>query len=218
MIHKRRSFLALAAAIIISINAYADETLVQTLSEGACWYEQGDQLKIVSFNDHEVLMVAKDELEDGLTNLLNAKALKSKKSKKEELELLLHCGGYGASVVVKTPQFCAWMKLDKGQLEIRSFGGREDQKGSGLCDGYKWGELIVGVFVENESQLLGGPIGRYLKNVQKVSKQLYRINLKDEYVGQETTLVKELKNLDKNIKYVELNQYQHPVGEYSLLK
>lgn len=77
---------------------------------------------------------------------------------------------------------------------------------------------MVGVFVENESQLLAGPLSGYIKSVQKVSKQLYRMNLKEEYIGQETTLIKEFKNLDKNIKYVELNQYQHPVGDYSPLK
>lgn len=212
MIKQKLLLLAIMASLTSGVSA--QEVMVQTLSEGACWFEQGEQLKVVSFNDQEVFMVGREELEEGLTALFSDKKSKTKKG---SLELNLHCGGYGASLVVKGPDFCAWMKFDKGQLEVRSHGGLESVKGS-TCDGYKKGELIVGVINEMESPWLQTPVSPYIKSADKISKNLYRINLKNEYHGKEIELLKELKNLDNNIRYVELNQFQHPVGEYTQLK
>lgn len=188
---------------------FAQETLVQTLSEGACWFEQGENLKIVSFNDHEAFSIPREALDETVLGLLE-------KTKREELNYMLHCSGHGASLVVKSDESCAWIGLDKGQLTLKSHGGNEDVKSNGLCDGYKKGELLVGLHADDESVMQS--LNSYFTSYSKVSAKLYRVNLKKEYVGKEQALLKELKNVEKNVRYVELNQFQHPVGEYTNLK
>lgn len=188
---------------------FAQETLVQTLSEGACWFEQGENLKIVSFNDHEAFNIPREALDETVLGLLE-------KTKREELNYMLHCSGHGASLVVKSDESCAWIGLDKGQLTLKSHGGNEDVKSNGLCDGYKKGELLVGLHADDESVMQS--LNSYFTSYSKVSAKLYRVNLKKEYVGKEQALLKELKNVEKNVRYVELNQFQHPVGEYTNLK
>jgi len=196
--------------LLVSGGAFAQETLVQTLSEGACWFEQGENLKVVSFNDHEAFSVPHEALYEGLSNML------MNKSKRSEMDLVLHCSGHGASLVVKTADTCAWIGFNKGQLELKSLGGLEGVKASGLCDGYKWGELLIGLNTDDETTM--HLFGSYISSFTKVSTKLYRVNLKKEFWGKELLLQKDFKNMDKNIRYVDLNQFQHAVGEYTNLK
>lgn len=208
MLFKAAPLIALYT-LLVSGQAFAEETLVQTLSEGACWFEQGENLKIVSFNDHESFSIPREALDETVLGLLE-------KTKREELNYMLHCSGHGVSLVVKSDESCAWIGFDKGQLSIKSHGGNEDVKSNGLCDGYKKGELLVGLHVDDESVMQS--LNSYVASYSKVSAKLYRVILKKEYIGKEQTLLNELKSVSKNVRYVELNQFQHPVGEYASLK
>lgn len=187
---------------------WASETLVTSLSEGACWLEQSDSLKIVSFNDHQALTAPREGLEETIHELMGKKT-------REDMDMMLHCGGQGASLVVKTADTCAWFKLSVGKLAIRSLGGIEHTK-RGLCDGFKRGELIVGVESDDEFQLINSHPA--ILSASKVTMKVYKVLLKKEYAGSELELIKEIKASSKFIRYVELNSFQHPVGEYVRLK
>lgn len=217
MVIKKVLFGCILGSLLGVSSVVGQETLVQTLSEGGCWYEQGEMLKIVSFNDHEVFQFPREGMEEGLSEFLFSQS--QLKVQKNSIDMALHCAGHGASLVVKGHNFCAWLSFKQGKLAIRSLGGREETKtASGLCDGYKWGELLLGLTVEDETLFTSGALLPYISGYEKKSQKLYKIILKNQYSGKENELLKELKALDPNIRYVELNQYQHPVGEYTPLK
>lgn len=194
------------------------DTLVQSLSDGGCWYEQNEVLKVVSFNDQQVFQVPREGLEEALAEMLSAKARSKLAFSKNSVELFLHCAGNGASLVVKADQYCAWLQFKGGALEVRSLGGREDLKSQGLCDGLKWNELLVGVKKEDDALFKRGAWATYVATFERASAMLYKVVLKDEYRGREAELAHELRKLDANVRYIELNQYQHPVGEFAPLK
>jgi hypothetical protein len=208
MLFKATPLIALYTLLVSGIG-YAEDTLVQTLSEGACWFEQGENLKIVSFNDHESFSISRESLDETVLGVLD-------KTKREEMNYMLHCSGHGASLIVKSEESCAWIGFDKGQLSVKSNGANEDLKNNGLCDGYKRGELLIGLHVDDESVM--NSLNSYFTSYRKISAKLYLGILKKEFLGKEKTLLNELKRVEKNIRYVELNQFQHPVGEYTNLK
>lgn len=210
-------FMTFIICLVFASNLLAEDTNVQSLSEGACWYEEGEFLKIASFNDRESLLSTRDEIESQVEDLFGAQ--KRKKAKTSDLSL--HCGGYGSSLVVKTEvnerPACLWLKLNKGKLEVRSLGGLETTK-SGLCDGYKWGELIVGLkSLDQKSQLESGALRQMIKSITVVSGTTLKVLLKDEFHGKEEMVLEEFKK-ELPLRYVELNFYQHPVGEATSLK
>lgn len=200
----------------ISTSVYSQDTSVSTLSEGACWYEQGETIKIASFNDRESISTGRDDIEYQVESLISAK-----KNKAITSDLTLHCGGYGASLVVKTEidsrAVCLWLKFNAGKLEIRSIGGLEDKK-SDLCDGYKWGELIVGVnTLDQKLHLESVEFSGLIKSVSVISGKTLKLVLNESYHGREIEAMLEIKK-QIAIKYIELNLYQHPIGEAALLK
>ncbi len=202
-------------ALVIAGGAHAADVNVQSLSQGSCWYEEGEILKIASFNDKESVLLSREEIEYQVDEILNSGA--EKKQKLKGLDLTLHCGGYGSSLVVKTDTQCVWLKFNKGQLEARSIGGVENSK-SDLCDGYKWGELIVGLRASAQKEkLLSDYFQSMIKSVHVVSGLTLKVVLQDEYRGREDMVMEELKK-QLDLKYVEYNMYQHPVGEAATLK
>ena len=203
--------------VALAGNVFAEEANVQSLSEGACWFEQNEALKIASFNDRESILITRDEIEYQVEDLLKSK----KRDKAITSDLTLHCGGYGSSLVVKSEvdnrPICLWLKLNKGKLQIRSLGGLENTK-SDLCDGYKWGELIVGLkTIEQKALLESEHFTSMIKSVEAISKTTMKVVLKEEFHGKETVVMEELKK-QIDLKYIELNLYQHPVGEAHSLK
>lgn len=195
---------------------WAQATNVQTLSEGACWYEHGEIIKIASFNDGESLLMNREDLNSEIENLLNGQ----KRNKSIINDLTLHCGGYGSSLVVKTVidsrPTCMWLKLNKGKLSLRSLGGLEDMK-SELCDGHKWGELIVGVKSNDQKNLLeSANFHSMIQSVNVISGTTLKVKLNPEYYGKEIFVIDELKK-QMNLKYIELNLFQHPIGESASL-
>lgn len=194
----------------------ADASRVQTLSEGACWYEQGEMIKIASFNDNSFLQVTREELEWQVENLLNTE----KKNKSNKLDLSLHCGGYGSSLVIKTivdnRLTCLWLKYNNGLISLRSIGGLEDIKND-ICDGYKWGELIVGLKSIDQKSLLESPqLHSMIQAVSVISGTTLKLKLHPEYYGKENFVIEELKK-QMSLRYIELNFLQHPVGESASL-
>jgi hypothetical protein len=210
--------LGFTLSMILSIShAFSEEIMVQTLSQGACWFEHSELLKLTSFNDKESLVISREEIDVQLNELLNNK----KNSNFSPSELMLHCGGYGASLIVKTTvndlAACVWLKIEKGNLKIRSVGGLENSKGD-LCDGYKWGELIVGIKFNDQKNLLQSEGFRPLiKSVTSVGGTTLKLVLNQEFMGKELEAMSELKK-HIDLKYVELNFYQHPIGEVASIK
>jgi hypothetical protein len=210
----------LVFTLIMIINqsvAFSEDIMVQSLSQGACWFESGELLKLSSFNDKETLLTSKEEIDSTLDEMLNSK----QKSRNRSSEVMLHCGGYGSSLIVKTKvndrAACVWLRVEKGELKIRSVGGLENTKGD-LCDGYKWGELIVGIKNSEQLEALKSESFRPLvKSVMAISKSTLKIVLNEDYIGRENEAMLEIKK-QLDLKYVELNFYQHPVGEVAVLK
>ena len=205
--------------LAIASSAYAEDTTVQSLSEGACWYQEGEVLKVSSFNDRESILISRDEIEYQVEALLNGDG--KKKVKAITSDLTLHCGGYGSSLVIKsevdTKPICMWVKFNKGKLELRSLGGLENSK-SELCDGYKWGELIVGIKTPDQKALLESEqFYGMIKSVSVVSGTTLKLTLNESYIGREIEAMSELKK-QISLRYIELNSYQHPVGEAAALK
>lgn len=203
----------LALAVVSTV--HAEDIGLQGLSQGACWYEEGEILKVASFNDKETLLMAREEVEYQVEEILYAGSKRREKLK--GMDLSLHCGGYGASLVVKTETHCLWLRFNKGQLETRSVGGLESTKGD-LCDGYKMGELIVGL--KNSAQkeiLLSESFQSMIKSIHVVSGLTLKVVLQDEFRGKEDVVMSELKK-QLDLKYIEYNMYQHPVGESASLK
>lgn len=196
---------------------WAEDINVKTLSEGACWYEEGNFLKVASFNDRESLFISRDSIESQVTSLLSQVS----KEKSAPSDLALHCGGYGASLVIKTVvdhgPACLWVKFSNGRLQLRSLGGLEDAVGS-VCDGYKWGELIVGVkSLEQLAILESDHFASMIKTVNMISETVLKIELFPKFYGKELSVMEELKG-EMDFRYIELNHFQHAVGEFAIIK
>lgn len=207
------------AVFCLSFNApvYAQ---IGTLSEGACWYDSKDPLKIASFNDKTVYNGSRAQIEAEIETLL-------KQNKISEMELALHCGGYGASLVARVQTenglFCVWTRFEKGKLVPRSIGVITEKSAEGrLCDGHKSGEFILAVHSRDYIAELQGPKwSSVIKEVHQVSGTIYRVVLMKEYEMKEAEVAAQLEEtfVGKNfIRYIEFNEYHHPVGDYVLLK
>lgn len=205
-------------ALTLAFSASAEDVTIQSLSQGACWVEESPEaLRIASFNDRESILTSRDDIEWQVEELVTGK---KKQAKAFTKDLNLHCGGYGSSLVVKAEvnkqQVCLWLKLSKGKLEIRSMGGIEISKDN-LCDGYKWEELIVGVKSLAQKALLENNYKEMIKSVTVISGATLKVTLTPEFRGREIEAQDILKKA-MDLKYVELNLYQHPVGEVLSLK
>ncbi len=205
-------------ALAMAFSAQAEDVMIQSIAQGACWVEEGpESLKIASFNDRESLLTSRDDIEWQIEELVSEN---NKKNKALSSDLNLHCGGYGSSLVVKAEvnnlPVCLWLKLNKGKLEVRSLGGLEVSKDN-LCDGYKWQELIVGVKNLAQKELLENNYKDMIKEVTVVSGATLKVVLTPEFKGREAEAQAILKK-SLDLKYVELNLYQHPVGEVLPLK
>lgn len=208
----------LAMCFVISQSAVSEEVGVQSLSNGACWFDTTEEIKLVSFNDKTQLKTSRENLDSQISTLLNGV---SAKANYNQDDILIHCGAYGASIVVKThvngAKTCAWLKIDKGLLAVRSLGGLEETK-SESCDGYVWGELIIGLKDPKQVDELRRNFSEsFIESVTAINNHVVKIMLKKTFHGKEASVMEELKkNMD--LKYVELNFYQHPVGEFGIFR
>ena len=207
--------ICLVTLVLVS-KAFAEDTMIQSLSEGACWIESGEMVKLASFNDRESILMSRDEIETQVENLLSGKNNKAITS-----DLTLHCGGYGASLVIKSEMdgrpICLWVKMNKGNLAIRSLGGLESGKGR-VCDGYKWGELIVGIKNPEQKALLESEnFRKMIKIVSVINNTTLKVVLDESYFGKEGDVIAELKK-QSEFRFIELNLFQHPVGETVAIK
>jgi hypothetical protein len=195
----------------------AADQMVQSLSDGACWYEdQEDYLKLSSFNDKVSLHITKEDLNSKLSELLVSKKFQ-KNHKLSQFPLLIHCSGMGHSFISKVADSCIWFTMKEDEIVVRSIGGAEDDK-SEFCNGYKWGEGLLGLTSEADiSWILEQDLFKnYVESYVKVTSFLYKIKMKSIYIGKEKAVLDDLKKL-KGIKYSELNKFQHSVGEWAKL-
>ena len=216
---------SIGLVLILSVaNAKAQsEYQVGTLSNGSCWYENKESIRVASFNDKSVFSGDKADLE----NQLNALLVQSKiQAKIQDMDLTLHCGGYGASLVAKvltdSGSFCLWTQFINGNLALRSIGSLNNAKNNELCDGHKWGELILGVqSVEVVKELQAAKWSAMIQSVTLVSGTTYKINLTNDFQFRESEVMAALQEnfTGKNlIRYIEFNDYRHPIGEYAHLQ
>lgn len=214
--------------IIITRSALCADLQLNSLSDGSCWYEFKDSLKVVSFNDKSQYWASIIQIEAELETIIEASLLRPVSFKIQNLELSLHCGAYGASLVTKITSegvtFCAWSRFEKGKLSLRSLGviadGRKNM--NEFCDGHKWGEFVMGI-QSNEimAQLQLPRWSSIIKEVKLVSDNVIKVVLVKDYEFKEQEVIDQIqanfsgKNL---IRYIEFNNYLHPIGEYSQLK
>ena len=213
--------------IVNQVHAATDQ-VVGTLSEGACWYEYKDSLRIASFNDKTAysgnMASIESDLEVSIAKTLNS----GERIKINEMDLTLHCGGYGASLVAQVTtesnSFCVWAKFDQGHISIRSLGVNSDEgpHKAELCDGHKLGEFILGSNSEDLiTELQSTKWSSMIKAVTIVSKKVYKVELVKEYEFREQEVIDQLQqnfNGKNFIRYIEFNNYNHPIGEYIHLK
>ena len=214
---------SLISSLSLSFQVKAADHLIQSLSEGACWYEDNEEfLKLSSFNDKVNMQLSKEELSLKLNELLAAEKFKKVK-RHNQFPTLIHCSGMGHSFITKaidektSDTSCVWFAIKEDEIMIRSIGGIEDEK-SEFCDGYKWGEGLIGLtgdadinWIKEQDLFIN-----YVESYVKVTSYLYKIKLKESFVGKEKTVLDDLKKL-KGIKYSELNKFQHSVGEWAKL-
>jgi hypothetical protein len=223
-------FLIFAFMQLKDFDVYAD-IQVNGLSDGACWYEFKDTLKVVSFNDSGLYTGNRGQIESELEALVEKAFVLENvqlKMKTKNIDLMLHCGGYGVSLVAKLTSegnsFCLWAKLEKGRLALRSLGvlNESSKNPNELCDGYKWGEFLLGVqSAQVLDQLLLPQWTGMIKEIKLVSESVYKIVVKEEFEFREFEVIDQIQNHfgSKNlIRYVEFNDYRHPVGEAINLK
>ncbi len=224
----RLSVLAMTLNLYSNVSL-ADEVQVSSLQSGQCWFRlEGEELKLSSFKEKLALQLELSSIEEvALNQVLKKEAIKEidkdSELKYSLLGISLQCSGNGVSFIVKNKveeaAFCVWLKYDKESLVAQSVGHLEEQESTSVsCDGYVEKEVLVGLKSEGDEKLFEreGLLGQ-IKEVQKISKNLYRLHLVDSQKGKEEEFIKRLKE-SKEFKYVELNLFQHHVGEFERLK
>lgn len=216
----QKYFRAFVIFLLFCSPTFGEDLTVQSLSDGACWLEENENmetLKIASFNDKETLLMNKDDMSIKVSELLaigpSSPLVMSDRS--------FHCGAYGSSIVMKLDYqgrpACLWLKIKKGQLVVKSLGGLEPTK-SQLCDGYNWGELIIGLKSSvQKNELIRHFMHNTFISVADVSTNLIKVTLTEEYFGKELEVIERIKK-EIDVKYIELNTIQHPVGHATPLK
>jgi len=216
-------FWKVAAGIVLFCLSAGVRAQIGTLSDGSCWYDSKDPLKVASFNDKTVYNGTRAQIEAEIEVMLGDRG----HQKISEMDLSLHCGGYGASLVARVQtdsgNFCVWTRFEKGKLLARSVGVITEKSLEGqLCDGHKSGEFILGVnSKEFMSELQGAKWSSVIKEVVPVSDKVLKVVLMKEYEMKEAEVASQLEEnfAGKNaIRYIEFNQYHHPVGEFIPLK
>jgi hypothetical protein len=204
------------------LNCHAEELLVNSLAQN-CWYQNQNIekgiVKISSFPEHEAISMPYELLVSSLLTLVPSE-------NKDLQSLHLHCGSYGASIVAKVKSesgnFCLWAMLEHGKIKTRTLGGtlETDKSGSKLCDGYKQGELLVALknkdFID---QVRSEKWSAVISEIIPVAFNIYKIKLTSEYYLREMEVAKMFQeSFGVAGVTVELNQYQHGIGEYAQLK
>jgi hypothetical protein len=212
----------------ISVNLLADTDGIVELAQGSCWvYSDKEQVKLTSFNEAYAYQELRENIQTQISELLDKQHYFFNSLTIKNLNLGIHCGGYGASIVAKIDSdqgsFCLWGKVSDKKISMRSFGVEAKVEGD-LCHGYKWGELIIGSKTKDNDLLLNELKSDQFKilitSIEQVTAKVYKIKLNQNYYLNEETIKNELllKLSDKGVSFIEYNTYQHPVGEFLNLK
>lgn len=203
--------------MLISLNASGLESETGSLSEGSCWYEMKDGLKVASFNDKTIYNESREAIEAEVSGLLG-----ETQSKILEMKLSLHCGGHGASLVARVLtdhlSYCLWSKFTEKGLQIRSLGVMTGEPKRGLCSGHIAGQLILGTTsVEVVNELRMGKWPNLIKELTPIAQNVFKVTMTPEFEKRETEIAAMIEEnfRGKNaIRYLEYNEYRHPVGEF----
>lgn len=205
----------------------ADDGQFNSMANGACMISiSKDGNKFVGFNDRWSLSATEEQLKSGLQDTLNKLYFKNN----ERIEfgsLGFHCGGYGTSFVAKIEvannEYCVWFRPNGKSFDLRSIGStttKERSNGQDFCHGRKVGELIIGL---NDESLINtfrdDEVGKYFFEISKIADKTYKIVLSNEYNFKEEDVAKVLnEKYGKQIRYLEFNEYQHPIGDFLSVK
>ncbi|OFZ24059.1 MAG: hypothetical protein A2202_01395 [Bdellovibrionales bacterium RIFOXYA1_FULL_36_14] len=203
---------------------------VASLSGGACFvYDgEGDQklAKIASFNQSLSWVVDEStlqKLKEDINTVLFKYGFEFLDNK---YELYIHCGGYGASLVfninMKGFHACAWTQMSDKTFVLRNLAVTSKP---GPCHGQIPGRLVIYTtgdegtdFVEKE---LSDPSWRKMINyVAAGGYGKVTVFLTEEYTFSEHKVQKALlESFDQQyVKYVELENLYHPIGDFKLLE
>lgn len=200
----------------------ARDITVTELGEGACLMSfNKEELKVASFNDKTSFMTTLRLLDFTNSELItNSLGLNKNKSYKS-LSYALHCSSIGASVIIRSKMddqtYCSWLYIKEGKFAARSIGLVVDDKNERLaCEGVVPLELIV-AFRKAENEDFFNEFNSLIDQKIPISKTMVKLVLKKEYLGKEMSVMDEFKKSGE-VKFIELNNYQHPIGDVLELK
>jgi len=211
--------------------AMAEEIIsVSSLSGGACYVHdgEGDQkiVKVASFNQ-SLSWIVDDFSMQKLKEDINTSLLKyGFEFLDNKYELYIHCGGYGASLVfnidMKGFRACAWAQMSDKNFVLRNLAVTNKP---GPCHGQIPGRLVIFTTGEEATDIvekgLADPTWR--KMISYVAAGGYgkvTVFLTEEYTFSEQKVQRALlESFDQQyIKYIELENLYHPIGDFKLLE
>lgn len=204
-----------------------DDELIN-ISNGSCWLSRDEfNLKYASFNEKLAFNRSFELVNEEMLELINKQFPFMAQVTLAPQDFSLHCGGYGSSIVVKLDsdqgRFCLWTKVVNNQLAIRSFGSVDSKDKREFCHGRKWGELILGMNLNNLNLTLNRIKQLHadkIESVELITNGVYKLVLKENWRFKEEVVRDELAKDFKadEIRYIEFNEFSHPIGDYFKLK
>ena len=200
----------------------AQNITVQTLSNGACWLEKSENgAKVANFNQGNSFTVGGMEIGDSVEKIEQQfKQLYGIDYRPEKLQVFLHCGTYGASVVFRfigKQNLCIWNSVQNGELKIGPlFAAHRGH--NGFCDGIVPGMFLVKV---KDATLFNQEIEttfwkERIAKVEILSGDIFKVYLHKQFHFQEDELYKQMEHLS-SLSFVDFNGMNHPVGEFEQL-
>jgi hypothetical protein len=219
--------LLISAFFVTESNAQgpADQVLVSSVNNGSCWIGpfEDDLMKMVNFSSSTQGMLHRESLshiEEFVSMTLHEKGVAVVDGKSE---FLLHCSGARLSLVhnyeIGHARICTWLSIDGMDLEVSRM-GVEPVAHHGHCSGAVFGQAIVTLASgASESALYKAlnelELGDY--TLSRIVAGVYRLSLEESSHTFEENLLGQIEGELKKqnlVRSVELNYYQHEVGEF----
>ena len=215
----------ISSFLMFNLKAYGDASgQTGTLSNESCWYEYKEELSVTSMNDKSFYNGSIKQIKSELEGLIAKTLLKDLPIEFSEMDISLHCGGYGASLVARITDrdnsYCLWTSFKNGMLGLRSFGSlnNKNKNPNELCTGHVGGEFMMGSNSEEfVKELQSAKWSSMISSVTSISSHVYKIILVKEFQFREQEAILQIEesfNRKNYIRYIEFNEFNHPVGEF----
>jgi len=202
--------------VLTSLVTAASPLEVISLDNGSCWLkEEKKHYAIASFGNAQTSFFGEREKRKILQLLQETDAYWN-----------FHCSSSGARIVVNTEKFCAWVTVAQSKISVISYGRKEylGAHNARPCYGIRPGSLLLkftGTFLEIQEWLEQIPgLEKYVYQVKPLAPELFQLVLNKNLRFQEPEVLNELKFMfikEARVKYLELDFFLHPVGEFYLL-